>query len=403
MATSHLHQVKILLLAGILLVTTGLPDLDPKNKTRGRQEKVFSLFSIVQFPNEACTSTSGTYSNGTCFTSSECSSKGGSASGNCAAGFGVCCVFSVSAGSSTISQNCTYIVNPNYPSNYAPTSTPSTLSYTISKSSDDICRIRLDYDAFVLTAPSAVQATKGQCLTESMTIATTDRTVLTTTTTYGDYPYLCGTNSGMHSYVDLSCTSTDTATLSFTLADATLNQWKIKVTQYSCDGNGIAAQQGCFQYHTGVTGTIQSYNFANLAQIQGQNYKNCIRQEEGYCCIEYTPVTYSISPTTCASAADITLAANTANRCSGASICINDYILIPGAIRDFPTVSSFDRFCGLYLSSQGFSISNQPITTCDCPFEISHVTGINLVGKVADAAATENGFQLNFRQIAGDC
>ena len=28
----------------------------------------------------------------TCFTASECSSKGGSAQGNCAAGFGVCCI-----------------------------------------------------------------------------------------------------------------------------------------------------------------------------------------------------------------------------------------------------------------------------------------------------------------------
>ena len=57
-----------------------------------RSPKVFSLFSIVQFPNSACTSTSSTYSNGTCLTTSECSSKGGSAQGNCAAGFGVCCI-----------------------------------------------------------------------------------------------------------------------------------------------------------------------------------------------------------------------------------------------------------------------------------------------------------------------
>ena len=30
---------------------------------------------------------------GTCYASSECTSKGGSASGNCASGFGVCCSF----------------------------------------------------------------------------------------------------------------------------------------------------------------------------------------------------------------------------------------------------------------------------------------------------------------------
>ena len=28
------------------------------------------------------------------------------------------------------------------------------------------------------------------------------------------------------------------------------------------------AQVGCFQYFTGLTGTLQSYNYANLAQIK---------------------------------------------------------------------------------------------------------------------------------------
>merc|ERR1719342_428370 len=123
------------------------------NSKENRKERVFSLFSVVQFPNDACASTSGTYSNGTCFTANECSSNGGSANGNCASGFGVCCVFSISASGSKINQNNSYIVNPSYPSNYAPTSTPSTVSYTIEKCSTDICRIRLDYESFVLTAP----------------------------------------------------------------------------------------------------------------------------------------------------------------------------------------------------------------------------------------------------------
>ena len=51
--------------------------------------EVFSLFSIVQFPNQECTGLVTDF--GTCYTSGECSAKGGTASGNCAAGFGVCC------------------------------------------------------------------------------------------------------------------------------------------------------------------------------------------------------------------------------------------------------------------------------------------------------------------------
>merc|ERR1712168_351547 len=142
---------RMLKLVTLLLVSKAITSSKMKlNSTTANQRegKVFSLFSIVQFPNAACTSTSGTYSNGTCFTTSECSSKGGSAQGNCAAGFGVCCVFSVSSSLSSVNQNCTYIVNPGYPSNYAPTTTPTSVSYTINKCSSDICRIRLDYDLF---------------------------------------------------------------------------------------------------------------------------------------------------------------------------------------------------------------------------------------------------------------
>ena len=53
--------------------------------------EAFSLFSIVQFPNQQCTASSSSSTYGTCYTSSECTSKGGSSDGNCAAGFGVCC------------------------------------------------------------------------------------------------------------------------------------------------------------------------------------------------------------------------------------------------------------------------------------------------------------------------
>ena len=51
---------------------------------------VLSLFTIVTFKNDACASTSG--SNGTCYSSSDCSKLGGTASGTCASGFGVCCL-----------------------------------------------------------------------------------------------------------------------------------------------------------------------------------------------------------------------------------------------------------------------------------------------------------------------
>ena len=51
---------------------------------------VLSLFTIVAFKNDACIS--GTGNNGTCYSSSDCSKLGGTASGSCASGFGVCCL-----------------------------------------------------------------------------------------------------------------------------------------------------------------------------------------------------------------------------------------------------------------------------------------------------------------------
>jgi len=97
----------------------------------GRDKKIFSLFNVVTFKNDGCTS-SDSSRNGTCFTSTECSNKGGRALGNCAAGFGVCCVFILST-TGDISQNCSYIQNPSYPSSYGDT---TSLTYTVRKCSD---------------------------------------------------------------------------------------------------------------------------------------------------------------------------------------------------------------------------------------------------------------------------
>ena len=48
-----------------------------------------NIFSVVRFPNKAC---AGSSYNGTCYTTSECSTRGGSSSGTCAGGYGVCCI-----------------------------------------------------------------------------------------------------------------------------------------------------------------------------------------------------------------------------------------------------------------------------------------------------------------------
>lgn len=63
-----------------------------KNKTLGFKQ-LFSLFTIVKFNDSECqaTSSSGTYS-GVCYHETVCSNMNGMAVGNCADGYGVCCV-----------------------------------------------------------------------------------------------------------------------------------------------------------------------------------------------------------------------------------------------------------------------------------------------------------------------
>ena len=67
----------------------------------------FSLFHVIQFPNTECETTDG--NQGTCYTSSECLSRGGTSNGGCASGFGVCCSFVEECGGETY-QNGTYFI-----------------------------------------------------------------------------------------------------------------------------------------------------------------------------------------------------------------------------------------------------------------------------------------------------
>ena len=81
-------------------------------------------------------------------------------------------------------------------------------------------------------------------------------------------------------------------------------------------------------------------------QLAGQNYKNCIRQEEGYCCIQYTVITYNMG----AGDADAVMICTNdgVNRCTGASLCISEYLIIPGGTDNTagtapPTGTNYDR------------------------------------------------------------
>ena len=53
-----------------------------------KNDKIFFTFKIIKLTLfSACTSKTDSSMKGTCYTASECSSKGGSSNGNCASGF----------------------------------------------------------------------------------------------------------------------------------------------------------------------------------------------------------------------------------------------------------------------------------------------------------------------------
>merc|ERR1719188_2404576 len=241
-----------------------------------RDGKAFSLFSIVQFPNQQCTASSSSTTYGTCYTSSECTAKGGSSDGNCAAGFGVCCVITTSTCSSTISTNTTYIRNPGYPSTYT-ASSAGTCTYTINKISDDICQLRLDFQTFsgFATGPT----TAGDC----------DDSFAAAGQTGKDPPSICGTNTGYHMYVEFGASSTDKITLTNTYTSTgitTAKSYNILARQIACTATWKAPTD-CVQYFTGATGSVKSYNFGGGQLLRTQIYNNCIRTEAGYCAIQW--------------------------------------------------------------------------------------------------------------------
>ncbi|XP_059350383.1 uncharacterized protein LOC130698532 isoform X1 [Daphnia carinata] len=184
-----------------------------------REEKFLSLFSIVRFPNTLCVA-SNSY-NGTCLTTAECSAKGGTASGTCASGFGVCCVLTIQTCGATTSLNNTYWQNNGFSSAYT---TAGQCSLFVSRASSDVDQLRLEFLTFTLAQPdSATLSTTGQCITDSFTVSGAANIV----------PAICGANSNQHMYINIG-PGTSTVTLSIiTSGTSTSRYWNIRVIQSS--------------------------------------------------------------------------------------------------------------------------------------------------------------------------
>jgi len=427
--------------------------------------KHFSLFSVVTFGNEECTSgtsVSGGATAGTCYSSTECSDKKGMASGNCASGFGVCCVFlNTGAVSATITENRTRLRNKEYPS-IATATTAQSIVYTVSKMKDDICQIRLDFTSFIIAGPSvtteALTAGSQMCQ-DSLILSTTD-VANTATLPQGPTGVLCGALTGQHLYVDLSPTASDKLTMTLaTVVSTTITPaiaarvWDIKVSQIECHAL-YRAPPGCQQYYMARSGKITSMNFmlvtgatrAAAAQNSGvhlstSHIRSCIRREKNMCCTEYQLCTSYNG----IALADITLSgAALANNGAGGlfndawsidmdttpfvndvannqgmtdAMCTGDYVEIPsstsrtcGAMFGSGLGTMSTRYCGAKFGfnlQQTAAASTGSSSVCDCsePFAVTaHFDDLSdggvITTNINQQGRVPRGFCLDFKQTS---
>jgi len=250
-----------------------------------RDAKAFSLFSVVTFPNEECTTIMTPAMFGICLTAEECTDSGGTASGNCASGFGVCCFRTVEATTATetvnVNNDLTHIQNEGYPAMVGNTAAPVTATNLIFRIAGDasICQIKLDFIAAVFTQPTGAGADGGTAGTCGGT--TGDSLTVDVMGGLTGFSRLCGTLTGQHIYVD---TARQNPGATLTIATGTnmfARSWKILVRRLRCDDPNLSP--GCLQYHTGLSGRITSLNggIANQVMLRNLNYEICIRPGAG--------------------------------------------------------------------------------------------------------------------------
>jgi len=248
-----------------------------------------STFSVINFPNIAC---NGTNRVGTCYTAEECAERDGTAEGQCADGFGVCCQTQIPCGGASRENNSFMMMAQvnNPPS--------SVCSHKIVPLNSNICRIRLDFTLFNIAGPvlgTVVAAAGDPATTTGGAIGTCNRDTFSVSSP-GNLatPIICGLNTGQHLFVD-AVTAGNTATFTFN-TDVVARSYDIRVIQFEC-GDTQGGPSDCLQYFTGPTGTVASFNFplntatvgATETHLVNQHYQVCFRRESGRCRICYIP------------------------------------------------------------------------------------------------------------------
>jgi len=307
---------------------------------------------------------------GLCITAEECTDQGGTASGNCASGFGVCC-FTTVTDAGAITNNVTYIQNEGFPTAVLGTApvTAATRAFAV-QGGENICQVRFDFEAAtVFEGPTA-----GTCAGDAITVGQT------TTTIGNGFTNLCGTLSGQHIYVE-NDGANPAATLNVdTSATVLARTWKILVRTIECD-SPAKAPGGCLQYFTGASGNIVSFNAGTTgALLDDLLYNICIRREAGMCSytVRQARSATGATPDAFTVGADATAGVGLAN-------CAAAHIVIPNSAVQAP------EYCGVVLSNTNDDTVAAPVTGTD--FQIRVVT------TAANTGVAGTGFDLVYSQV----
>uniref|UniRef100_A0A182QD87 CUB domain-containing protein n=1 Tax=Anopheles farauti TaxID=69004 RepID=A0A182QD87_9DIPT len=261
------------------------------------------------------------------------------------------------------------------PNNIA--STGLTCVYTIRALNLRVCQLRLDFNSFSLAQPTLDPYPR--CINDVFSVQNLNFD-------------LCGENTGQHVYVPFNPTSTDrTITITFNIASRSriptigVPYWNIRVQQLECPtvaapvadvvarqavrefpdeldalaqfgrtlhDVGLLAPNGCLQYFSGSSGTVESFNFGTGVgpYLGGMNYAICFRRRRTNHLLRLKPSTFEIAssanPTVENPGLDELCYSNIASE-----VRSEDNLHIPNAVAHlpaFPTLRA-SRFCSRSL------------------------------------------------------
>ncbi|XP_034834496.1 uncharacterized protein [Maniola hyperantus] len=217
---------------------------------------------------------------GICLNPYDCRQRDGKASGDCAHGLGVCCVFEVTCGG-IVQNNLTYFMSPRFPELWMG---ESNCSIQIEKTHAGIMQLRIDFIHFTIGQPNRLT---GECDEDAMVLGEGAANFT-----------LCGQNHGQHIYYTLSSGSETreagelprikpTPLVIHMRGSDMPRLWLLRLAQMPL---AQSSPNNCLQFHIENNGTIKTFNYAsNGRHLAAQEYRACVRRNIGFCSVRYTP------------------------------------------------------------------------------------------------------------------